>query len=339
MTDISEAAATAGTPIGGVLQPGLDTLSLNQEVAFVKYIRVVLPIDGFVFLVRADLLTPQALADATASDPVAAKAPLRFTQKGSLHYSTSTSQDETKTYTKNEVIFSSEDALAPLNLVNPAVFYLGEIDDIRYVFAERGRFYRQARVWHYRGATRWSDLASQVIDSADQLDLTHRVVSNSLPIWLAMPTYAPPVAIARNPGITFYPSYLVPRNLVPPYGVIHCRPEGTDGIASAPTYTPLSTYGQLCRDVVDVTLYGVRSDQAFDLITWIEQFINFNPNVMGLMNVSVVRDEKQGQVELNAIAMKKRIEFEVNYFQHRVDDLARQTIMKAFLTVNAEEPS
>ena len=332
MAGVEEAAATAGTPIGDVLQQGVGTISLDQTLTFTKYVRVVLPVDGFVFLVRADLLTPQAIAFAAGDDPQAISAPLTFTQQGSLHYATDTHQDETQTFTTNSVVFTSLAPLSPLNLQNPAVFYLGEIDDIRFAFAARKPYYRQADLWHYIGSTRWSEMASQVIDSAADLDLTHRVVTNSLPIWLYVARYAPPPILGSvYPGPPLYPSYLVPRNLVPPYGVVHIDAESTEGLAATQTERRLSGLEQLCRDEVEVTLFGVRNDAAMDFVAWVNQFVNFNPYIMGLMNVPVIRDQKRGQVELQAISMKKTIRFEVNYYQQRANDIARQLITKALV--------
>jgi hypothetical protein len=333
MAGVTEAAATAGTPIGDVLQLGVDSLSLGQELKFTKYVRLVLPVDGFVFLVRADLVTPQQLASAAGTDTFAIDAPLTFTQKGSLHYATDTHQDETETFTTNAVVFTSEAEVTFLNLSTPSIIYLGQIDDIRFSFSARKPFYRQADVWHYQGSTRWSDLASQIIDTQEQLDaICERVVSNSLPIWLRLQGYTPAVALHENPGIVLYPSYLVPRNLAPPYGVVHIEPQGTVGLASAQTFLPKSGLAQLCVDEVVVTLYGYRNDEAMDFIAWVDQFTEFNPYVMGMMNVPVVRDEKKGQVELQAIAMKKTIQFEINYYQFRANDIARQIITDAVIT-------
>jgi len=331
MPSVDEAAAAAGTSIGSVLQDGVETVSLGQEIAFVKYVRMILPIDGFVFLVRADLVTPQALAMAAGSDEFALKAPLTFTQQGSLHYSTDTRQDETQTYTSNQVVFTSEAEVAALNLSTPSIVYLGSIHDVRFAFSARKPFYRQADTWHYVGSTRWSDLASQIIDDPAKLDLTNRVVSNSLPIWLFLQAYAPPVDIMRNPGVVLYPSYLVPRNLVPPYGVVHIEPSGTNAIAAATTFASNSSLYQLCIDQIEVTLYGYRNDDAIDFIAWVQQFAEFNPYTLGIMNIPVARDEKRGQVELQAIGMKKTIAFEVNYYQFRVNDIARQLIKKAIV--------
>ena len=47
------------------------------------------------------------------------------------------------------------------------------------------------------------------------------------------------------------------------------------------------------------------------------------------MNMPVVRDEKRIQSELNAIAQKKSLTFEVSYYQNRMNDIARQLILSA----------
>ena len=44
------------------------------------------------------------------------------------------------------------------------------------------------------------------------------------------------------------------------------------------------------------------------------------------MNMPIMRDEKRGQMELQAIAMKKTIEIDVSYYQARINDIARQLI-------------
>jgi hypothetical protein len=45
------------------------------------------------------------------------------------------------------------------------------------------------------------------------------------------------------------------------------------------------------------------------------------------MNMPTVRDEKRPQSEIQAIAMKKIIEYDVSYYQSRIRDIARQLIL------------
>jgi hypothetical protein len=46
----------------------------------------------------------------------------------------------------------------------------------------------------------------------------------------------------------------------------------------------------------------------------------------------VIRDEKRTQTELGVIAMKKTFDIEVNYYQTRINNLARQFIQSAIPT-------
>ena len=52
----NEALFAQGTPIGADLQTGVEAISIQQTVTFTKYVRLVLPLDGYVFWVAAPLL-------------------------------------------------------------------------------------------------------------------------------------------------------------------------------------------------------------------------------------------------------------------------------------------
>lgn len=331
MTSATEAASGASTPVGDVLNAGVATISLDQTVVFTQYIRLVLPLDGFVFLVRSDLVNPNSYWAQAQAAAALLGFPASFSTKGSLHYGTDTSQDEAHTFTSNSVVFTTDGDVPYLNHSDPLVVYLGVIDNVRFAFAQRKPFYRQADLWHYTGVAVYSDLVTQVIDDPALIDTTDLVVSNSLPLWLQLLTYTPAVAINANPGIVLYPSHTVPKNLYPPYGVVHIEPEGTEGIQAAPYFNYQMTQTQLCVDRVRITLYGCRNDAALDFLAWVGQYTLFTDN-FGIMNIPVVRDEKRGQVELNAIAEKKTLVFDVNYYQTRVNDVARQLIEEAFTT-------
>ena len=57
MPSLSELQQTAKTELNATLTQGLDDLSRFQVVTFTKYIRKVLPLDGFVFWVKASVLS------------------------------------------------------------------------------------------------------------------------------------------------------------------------------------------------------------------------------------------------------------------------------------------
>src|SRR5215813_1107836 len=102
MTTIGEASG-AKTQLAAGLATGVEVLSLDQQITFTKYVKVVLPIDGFVFWVRADLVGPSALYDAARYDAFAFNQGVKITPAatlvatGSLHVATSRQQDETST--------------------------------------------------------------------------------------------------------------------------------------------------------------------------------------------------------------------------------------------------
>jgi hypothetical protein len=142
------------------------------------------------------------------------------------------------------------------------------------------------------------------------------VVSNSLPIWLSI-----------NRLFPVFPSFLVPDNVRPPYATAHVLPESQRALQGAVHFDRRSTGTQLVSEKVRVTLYGVRNDTALDYVKEVNLFTILK-EAMGVMNMPVVRDEKRTQSELTVIAMKKSVEFEINYYQRRVNDLARQLILK-----------
>jgi len=49
------------------------------------------------------------------------------------------------------------------------------------------------------------------------------------------------------------------------------------------------------------------------------------------MNIPVPRDDKRTQAELGVLAIRKTIEFDVNYYQARVRDAALTYIKSVFL--------
>jgi hypothetical protein len=130
----------------------------------------------------------------------------------------------------------------------------------------------------------------------------------------------------KNPGIPIYPSFLVPANIAPPYGVVHIEPGRTVAMQAAPRLNSTVSHFQLAMDHVRVTLYGYTNAQALDWADTVNQY-SFDTDAFGVMNMPLMRDEKRQQQEISALAMKKTIEFDVSYYQTRINDLARQLIL------------
>jgi len=302
MVNVAESAGTQRT-IRATLEDGITSLSAAQTITFQKYVRKVLPIDGYVFWLAGE----------------------KIQVAGSLHYSSATDQTEDETIAINTVVFTTTTLIQEFNEINTQVLWIAHYDGIRFAFSKRGPFYEQAGIYHYEGAAVYSGLATQLVQNMYDLLNLEPIVSNSLPAWLTIPQYSPAWLPCKNPGITLYPSYLVPYNLVPPFGVVHVEPTRTQAIQAAPYLTINSDHYQLASDLVRVSFYGLSNAQILDFIDTVNQY-SLDTEAFGIMNMPTVRDEKRRQSEIQAIAMKKTIEYNVNYYQVRMRDIARQMI-------------
>ena len=317
MSGGASVAETTGNQgqMAAALNQGLNAIDLNQTVTFTLYRRLVLPADGFVFWVRADLVAPAAL-------PAGQTAPaLNFQAQGSLHHTTINNQDPDESFSNHRMTFTAKQPVNDLSATLPDMMYLAETDGERYAFSTRSMWYRQAGLYHYSGDAVYPALASQIINSAEELNLRDVVVSNSLPIWLGF-----------NQLFPIYPSLLVPDNLYPPYGVVNIDEEDTSPIQANPIIDSTGSRWQLVRDRVRIVTYGIRNDDISDWIAMVQDYALAHPNIIGVMNSPIAKDAKRGQVEINTIAQKKSIIFEVNYYQARIRDVARQLITRAFIS-------
>lgn len=344
MTTAQEAAG-AKTELAGDLAAGVNTLSLNQEVTFTKFVKVVLPLDGFVFWVRADQVGPSALYAASRfnafhynqSAAIVSAAPT-LVAKGSLHYATTQQQNEDETVAVDQIVFTSLEPVQDFNQVGPSVIFIAEMktdagDTIKFAFSQRRSFYKQAGLHHYVGTAVYAALELQIIEDPRVFD-RRLVVSNSLPIWLALNNYSA-VGTRLSSPVQLYPSFAVPDNLPPPYGAVHIRPETTQALAAAPMLGPTLSHDQLAQETVRITIYGLRNDDALTFQDVVNQY-SLDTDAIGIMNMPVIRDEKRTQSELSILAMKKSIEFDVNYYQSAARNIARQLILSAIPTFNID---
>lgn len=330
----------ARTPMGSDLAEGLQTLSLDQVVCFSRYVRLVLPLDGYVFWIR------DAIIDMSARYNKGRFNAFRFNQfgsidvpaptltvQGSVHYATDVRQEETEVYAANRVVFTAENEVNSLNRIAPGTLWIGTFLDgdtsLRIAFSSQSSRYYQAGLWHYVGFAVYPDMQTQIIDTVTGFDTQSVVVSNSLPAWMGLNAYAPFYGFGIPAGLTLFPSFLSPLNEAPPFGVVHINPDATKGLASAPTIdSRTSTHQQLSTDTVRVTLWGTRNNTAMDFIDAVYQYSQ-DTDAFGIMNIPVPRDEKRTQSELGTIAMKKSIDFEVSYIQNRINNVAGQIIKSA----------
>lgn len=304
------------TPLGASLKQGLDTLSLNQRIDFTLYRRFVLPIDGYVYWVK----------DAAA--PV-------LSVMGSLHYNSDIVQAGDNTQPLTRVVFSSQDEVRDFTEMAPDTIYFATFEGNEFAFASLGARYQQANLWHYLGNANFSEYANLIVNDISEVPVDTQIITNSLPSWLAMNSYAPlyPVLIPFPP-ITLYPEFLSPMNQVPPYGTVNIEPDQTSSYAQAPTFGPTMSSDSLAHDRVIVTMYGATNRQAQDFIAAVNQY-TVDTGAFGIVGVpSVVRDDQKATVpETMLLAEKKRIIFEVSYLQNVQRDIARQLIEKVIVTV------
>lgn len=306
---------------------GLSTLSADQEITFELHIRWVLPLDGYVFW----LGTGHSVA-----------------VKGSLHISADKQQREDETIAVNRVVLTTGDAIQEFNVIGPEQMWVGEIAGVKFAFSRSGPRYRQAGLYHYNGEAVYPALANMLVPVGNQFPKSTLIVSNSLPIWLALKTYTPIWLVPDNPEIQLYPSFLLPDNLRPPYGAVHIRetrilqaiprlgptrPQGNAALGTVTGTTLDSTHWQLVADSVRITLYGLTNQQSLDFLDTIMRYSR-DQDLIGIMSVSPMRDEKRTQAELGILAMKKVIDLEVSYYQTRANDTARELIEHALVSVS-----
>jgi len=320
-------AAQAKSQLGSGLAQGVETISGGEQITFTLYVKLVLPLDGYVFWVNASLLTDSALFNASQYNALLYNnypegvPPRQLVAKGSFHFSSDVQMLEDRQSVFNHTIFTSLVEISDFNLINPQFMYVAEYEGMKFAFNRRENFYKQADLYHYRGDALYSVMDTQLIDTMTGFDTTSVIVSNSLPIWLALNQFFP-----------MYPSYLVDQNIPPVYAAVDITPANTIALQDFPLLDPDSNPWQLVKDTVKITIYGIRNHEALNFVQYILDYSRNTDNI-GLMNMPVMRDEKMTQSELGILAQKKTITFEVSYYQTTVNNIARQLIEKAFISV------
>ena len=322
-------AAQAKSQLGSGLAQGVETISGNEQITFTLYVKLVLPLDGYVFWVNASLLTDSALFNASQYNALLYNnypegvPPRQLVAKGSFHFSSDVQMLEDRQSVFNHTIFTSLVEISDFNLINPQFMYVAEYEGMKFAFNRRENFYKQADLYHYRGDALYSVMDTQLIDTMTGFDTTSVIVSNSLPIWLALNQFFP-----------MYPSYLVDQNIPPVYAAVDIAPANTIALQDFPLLDPDSNPWQLVKDTVKITIYGIRNHDAINFVQYILDYSR-NTDAIGLMNMPVIQDEKMIQSELGILAQKKTITFEVSYYQTTVNNIARKLIEHAFISLTA----
>ncbi len=306
-------APSSPTLESGLINRAQRVLSGEQTVAFQRYSRVVLPIDKYVYW-----------------QPIGAQ----FFIQGSLHFSQDFEQNEDETVGLAHVVFSTPQRITqfteePANSIFVATFTDGSSGEaFRFAFAQQQGQYLETREWHYAGRSIYPALETQLLDKPGAIDPTRAIVSNSLPLWIALNTYKP--VYGFTPSVTLYPADIVDANLMPPYGAVVIN--GPDPLTAVPYLDANSSSTQTVADRVRLVLYGLQNNEAIDFLNAILQYSRDTQN-FGLMSMPCVVDERRTQTELQAIAMKKTIDLRVSYTQYHVNTVAQKLIESAVPTI------
>lgn len=330
MVSLNEALG-GGTPLAGVLSSALDTISSEAQVEFTAYVRFVLPLDGYVFWVKASIandraLQPVGLSSATNACTVSVPC--------ALHATTDTEQNEDESLDYSHIIITAKDPIRQFHDTATDVLWVGNWQGIRFAVNSRTMRFEQSGLQHYVAGTIYPAMLSQFIDDAKDFDATTPVVSNSLPFWLSMAANTPLYPWLPKPPMPFYPSFLLPDNITPPYAVVSIDSGRTQPLQGAAYIDKDSSRWQLVSERVDLIVYGARNDDAMNVLDYANQWM-LDTNNMGLMNIPVVRDDRRPQAEANVLAQRKTISFEVNYYQAAGRDIVRQLILAAVPSLTA----
>jgi hypothetical protein len=302
------------TEFSGPLNDGLSILSQAQTVTFSAYTRTVLPLDGYVFWV-----------------PLNESADIA----GSLHFSQEIVQNTDETLGYATVTFTTQTPIALFTDAPIDTIYVASFEGMRFAFSQQQGLYSAAGpLYHYFGHSIQPAMASQLLDPPRTIDITQAVVSNSLPLWLALNNYSSPFDNGfTTAGVPFfvapptlYPADMVPANLEPPYGTVEIGENDTEALQAVPLIDVNRNHYQLCADWVTITLYGLQSNAAQDFRDTVDFYMTFTGN-FGLMNTPVVRDAPRKQAELQTRAMKKTLRYRISYNQERVANVARKLIL------------
>ena len=168
-----------------------------------------------------------------------------------------------------------------------------------------------AGTFHYFGNAVYAALSTQVIDNLRGFDARSLVVSNSLPVWLAMAQQAPRQWQPPRQMFPVYPSFAVPDNLQPPYASVHIPPEGTEALGMAPYINGESSHFQLAAEPGQGDVLRVEEFAGPGLhLDTVDQF-SLDTNLFGMMTAPVIQDAKRTQVEMGVLAQKKTADFRV----------------------------
>lgn len=302
MSILGEQTLTSESQMASALKLGYTQLSANETITLEKYVRFILPVDGYVFWIKASqLVYPYPPGTQTISN-----APNEIVVSASFHYSSTQVQKSDNSTGIQDIIMTTDQEIIDFDTLQPSEMYLGSYASFRFSFSKQGNYYRQSNLWHLRGQAVYPYMETQIVDDLSTFDTTNVVVSNSLPIWLTLNAYAP-----------VFPSFLVPENITPPYIVAMIEPNETKSMQPVPWVNTEGIW-QLARDKVHLIIYGMRNIDVQNFVQYVKDQ-SLYPGLFGILESGFsIQDEKVIQSELNVIAEQKRITLDISYNQHAI---------------------
>ena len=307
--NINEAAKAARKDLAAALQTGVETISSHQKITFKLYIRYISPLDGLAYWV---------LADALESHMRPSSLPTKIEVSGSLHQQAYSEQDSSLSRDTSRIIFTPIEKIDSFFIEDPDFVYFGTYNNALFTFSRMHNHYEQSGIYHYDGIAVLPTMETQMINSYDDLP-KDQILSNSMPLWITLKEHG-----------NVYPAFLSPVNLKPPYISVEVK---HSHVWQAAASFAGDRRMQLCLDKATVTLYGFSNMAALDFIDYVVQTA-LDSNDFGISNSPVVEDRNTGQVELNVLAQKKTIKFEVNYYQETLRDRSLKSIKEAFCHIS-----
>lgn len=291
--------------INSLLTAGINQVSDNQQITFTKYFRVILPLDGMVCWIKSGSINTNALEYPAmfGGEENATGIPEQITVPGMLHYDANQANKADETITVSNVSFSTSEKVDVFNLLAPDYLWIASVDGYEFAFSSKANYTEAAGLHHYQGQAMYPVVRGLLIDNPAALNVFEPVLSNSTPIWLGLNKYFP-----------IYPSYLVPENTQGVYGVV--SPTDTEMLWSAAWTDRDGNTWQNMSEKVRITLYNVKNNQAWDFLKYVLEN-SIDTNDYGIMETPVIIDAKRPQSEINAVAIKKYIDFKISYYQSR----------------------
>lgn len=171
MPSLEELAEQHSSQLSSVLKSAVETISSDQEITFRLYVRQVLPLDGFVYWVNAEIISCDELCRLNIESPT------RLKIKGSLHRQVIAIQDESVSKDVNNIIFTPVQQVDDFNVENPDAIYLGEYGGVQFAFSRMESRYQQSGIFHYRGMAILPTMRSQIIDCEEDIS-DEQIISN-----------------------------------------------------------------------------------------------------------------------------------------------------------------